>query len=280
MCIAVIVINFDKRFPLIICHNRDEDPTRPTSGLELREGILSAVDLRASGVAAVGMNTETGSCAILTNSRNVFLTRKDGVSRGQLIKNVLLEFQTERTPDHILSKTYQGGFYLFMANCFIRDGVTIDYISNVDGNWHERFAEGSESRILIKMNEHPISQDDWCSKINHVRARFSEWIKSGEKAQTLDEIFTTLEGIMSETENTELSAHKTSNCSWSPCPAAESRLLSNILIPQAEIAPGTSFGTVSQTMIVVDKQNHQVHYRYRTVNFPLFSDWDHRVIEY
>ena len=280
MCIAVIVVNYSPRFPLIICHNRDEDPNRPTSDLGIRDNILSATDLRSCGIAAVGLNISTGVCAVLTNSRNVATSHPTGSSRGQLLKRVLSEPLTPAGISDLLAKEYQGGFYVYVTNCFLANNVAIDLISNVSPPSHEEFRVPSEPRVFIKMNEHSTSYKDWSRKLDFLGSQMNAFTTNQNEGETLPGLFDALERIMSQTTHPDLSSQESSEYAWSPCPMAESRLLSHVVIPHGEILPGLKFGTVSQTMIVVDKQSNQVHYRYRTVDFPKFSPWDARVIEF
>lgn len=86
MCILTAAVDAHDDFGLVITHTRDEYFARRASELDVRDGILAAVDA-ATGGTWMGLNTQTGHVAALTNVR---LPPVPGTkSRGELVLRAL-----------------------------------------------------------------------------------------------------------------------------------------------------------------------------------------------
>ena len=294
MCIAVIVVNYSDQFPLIVTHNREEDLDRPTSELGVREGILSAIDLRAGGVAAVGLNTESGLCALLTDCR-MGGENPGGATRGGLVKDVLADGMTEAVRIRIHEEKFRGGFHLYSLNCFVRDTVLMEYSSNVGivngsgevtTSLRRDWEVGGGMAVIVRMNEHPSNVGDWTPKLQWVRDNIHDRLSENRSLGSLEDVLSVIESVVSETAS--IVNPPGTSCSWSPFPRAETTLLTHIVIPPIEVSPGHWFGTVSQTIIGVDQRAKAVTCKYRTTvrshhhhhHTPAFSQWDTRVINY
>ena len=89
MCLAVMAVEFDRRFPLVVASNRDEFFDRPAAPLDWWQRaadeapILSGRDL-VSGGTWLGLSTR-GRFALLTNVRGAGLVDADAPSRGAIV---------------------------------------------------------------------------------------------------------------------------------------------------------------------------------------------------
>ena len=89
MCLAVMAIEADRRFPLVVASNRDEYFDRPTAPLDwwqrsADEGhVLGGRDLRSGGTW-LGLSAH-GRLALLTNVRGAGPVDADAPSRGAIV---------------------------------------------------------------------------------------------------------------------------------------------------------------------------------------------------
>ena len=89
MCLAVMAIEADRRFPLVVASNRDEYFDRPTAPLDwwqrrADEGpVLGGRDLRSGGTW-LGLSAR-GRLALLTNVRGAGPVDADAPSRGAIV---------------------------------------------------------------------------------------------------------------------------------------------------------------------------------------------------
>lgn len=287
MCIAVIVVNYSKRFPLIIAHNREEDVSRPTSPVAVRDGILSALDLRAGGVAAVGLNVVTGTFVVLTNCRVKGSLHPDGQSRGALVRDVLMHGLSPSIRNEIHTTTFQGDFHLFTGSCFVTEEVRLEYLSNIPGvpvsDPVPTQAPDCTLQVTVKMNEHPSSIEDWQPKIDFLEDVLLEALTENPNLESSDTVLNLVASFMSSTVPIS-SMQMNSVYPWSPCPELEPTVLHNIIVPKTQLADSVIFGTVSQTVIVVDGQSRAVAFHYRTVTQEgldvAFSPWDRHTVSY
>ena len=97
MCICFLCLNSnnkannDPRFPFICCHNRDEDPDRPSGDCQFEEetGLICARDLSAGGMV-LGLNVQPLRFSALTNLRSRFDNAYEGKkSRGLLVEEMI-----------------------------------------------------------------------------------------------------------------------------------------------------------------------------------------------
>ena len=284
MCIAVIITNYSVRFPLIVVHNREEDISRPTSDLYLHDNILSAVDLKAGGIAAVGLNTSTGQFAVLTNCRMKDSLHPDGVSRGSILKQILTEGPSATISRRIESEVFQGGFHLYTGNSFINTDFDIHYLSNIPStnSWQHSFAsDKGDPKVFVTMNEHPCSLDDWRPKLNFVASHILANLSINPSLDSVDDLVDAVLKSLSSTDQLPARTEK-SAYDWSPSPDLEPVAQQHIVIPATPLA-SCIFGTVSQTIMVTDHSAKAVHYRYRTVTHedkPVFNSWHNCVIKY
>lgn len=284
MCIAVIITNYSARYPLIVVHNREEDITRPTSDLFLHDNILSAVDLKAGGIAAVGLNITTGQFAVLTNCRMKDSFHPDGASRGSILKQILIEGPSAGVNHRINSEVFQGGFHVYTGNSFINHEFDIHYMSNIASNisWRHSFESSrGDLKIFVTMNEHPNSVCDWKPKLDHVESRILSDVSINRSMESVDDIINTVLLSLSNIEQLPARSDK-SAYDWSPSPELEPVAQAHIVIPATQLS-SCVFGTVSQTILVTDHSAKAVHYRYRTItheNKPVFNSWHNCVIKY
>ena len=89
MCLAVMAVDFDRRFPLVVASNRDEFFDRPAAPLDWWQRgadeapILSGRDL-VSGGTWLGLSAR-GRLALLTNVRGAGPVDADAPSRGAIV---------------------------------------------------------------------------------------------------------------------------------------------------------------------------------------------------
>lgn len=89
MCLAVMAVDADRRFPLVVASNRDEFFDRPAAPLDWWQRaadeapILSGRDL-VSGGTWIGLSTR-GRLAMLTNVRGTGPVDADAPSRGAIV---------------------------------------------------------------------------------------------------------------------------------------------------------------------------------------------------
>lgn len=289
MCIAVIVVNYSPRFPLMITHNREEDPLRQTSDLELRSHILSAIDHKAGGVAAVGLNVSSGEFAVLTNCRYHKSSRPGGVSRGSIVRELLSKGVGASIRDWIAGTTFQGDFHVYCGNAFVDSKVEIEYLTNVEDLECEKYefsvTPSSPMEVIVCMNQHPKSLPDWENKLTWVKSHVESALSVNRDIKTINEVSDLIENIISKID--PISTQPGSGYyEWSPIPASESFLQTHIVFPNIEISPGVLFGTVSQTIIIVDRDSRQIVYKYRRVEGSTqnkvvdFLPWQHKLVNY
>ena len=284
MCIAAVVLNYSERFPLIIAHNREEDTARRTGPVAVRDDILSALDLKAGGVAAVGLNVRTGTFAVLTNCRINGSFHTDGESRGALIRQVLSEGVSESIARDIRCKTYQGDFHLFTGSAFVNDTITLTYLTNIKGE-NSRELTSSQLEVIVRMNEHPSSLHDWSSKIEFLRSLIRNELIRNPDMGSADAVLEVITRCMSITGPIpEPQSPIPPTYPWSPVPGMEPTVLRRIIVPAISIDEHVRFGTVAQTVIVVDRGHRQVHFNYRSVlqDCPSvsFAPWEHHLVSY
>jgi uncharacterized protein with NRDE domain len=285
MCIAVIIVNYSERFPLIVCHNREEDISRQTSDLMLNDGILSAIDLKAGGVAAVGLNTSTGTFAMLTNCRMRSSLRPEGSSRGAILKDVLLEGVSESVITRVKSDTFQGDFHMYTGNVFVKNTVHVNYLTNItcESNFDTHYAVGPSEpmHVIVRMNEHPDSFHDWKAKLNFVESSVRNLLITKRDVESVDYLLHVIESGLSRLGPFR-SPDTGKTYEWSQMPEGEDVAQTHVIFPATQLSNCT-FGTVSETRIIVDRQRSEVHYKYRTVTHerePLFGPWKSCTLNY
>ena len=289
MCIAVIVVNYSPRFPLIITHNREEDPLRPTSDLGLWNHILSAVDLKAGGVAAVGLNVSSGQFAVLTNCRYHKSSRPGGVSRGSIVREIISNGVGDSIRDWIARTKFQGDFHLHCGNAFVDSKVEIEYFTNIDDLECEKseysVTPSAPLEVIVCMNQHPKSLSDWENKLTWVKSHVQSALSVNRDLNSISEVSDLIENIISKIDPISTNPGSGSY-EWSPIPASESFIQAHIVFPNIEVSPGVLFGTVSQTIIIVDRDSRQIVYKYRRVEGSTqnkvvdFLPWQHKLVNY
>jgi uncharacterized protein with NRDE domain len=266
MCIAVLVINYSSKFPLIVAHNREEDMSRPTSDLVLRDGVLSAIDVKAGGVAAVGLDIMSGRFGMLTNCRVRASSHSDGMSRGSMLKEALKTGIDADMKNLIHSCVFQGPFHVYVGDAYVRENVGLDYCCSFAPE-NSRLMEfpvenSSPMEVIVRMNEHSSSEEDWIPKLHHVKQLIESELFNNPDCDSTDDLATLIEGCLSRSGN--LSLQNPSLFGWSPAPSLEPIALNRILIPATDIATYI-FGTVSQTIMITDRENSLVDYRFRKI---------------
>jgi len=274
MCIAIIIQNLNPRFPLVVFHSREEDVDRPSTLPTKHNGeILSSIDLRAGGVAAVGMNVRTGRFCVLTNCRFREGIHADGISRGSLIQRVL---QGDELSSYEYSKRqFQGFFHLYCGNTFIRTPTDshVTYITNIGGDLRSSDLSTTEPKITVRMNEHPSTVGIWKKR----EILYSQLLCDFSRLRVCHSVQDLMECIQHvfDVASMQLAPQIFSDASWSLFPLeAEQIAQSYLVIPPFKISPNNAwFGTVSQTCMIVDGDSSIVRYLYRSMVDPL----DHRV---
>lgn len=286
MCIAAIIFRASPRFPLIVIHSREEDTSRPTSDLQMdAQGILGARDMHSGGVAAVGMNTRTGDFCTLTNSRCVELIGSEGVSRGMLVGSVLEDMDKARTALHGDGIKYNGGYHLIFGSFL---AGTIYYSTNVGGTSSLGTRELTPlvtPAVIVVSNEHPLSECDWTEKKEFIQSELMRHVCSEESTfNSWYDVLVSIEHVLCIERFQRLNSTDESLQKWSPLPVdVERHILEHVLVPAVSVDGGYEFGTVSQTVMILEEtaESKQVHYCYRTVKtngVVAFSGWDTREV--
>ena len=200
MCIAVIISNFSTQFPLLIFHNREEDPNRPTSSLKCVDDILGARDGRFGGIAAIGMNVVTGKFGLLTNCRYKPQIDVNGESRGLLLSEVLRACDTHVDP----TRKFQGGFHMYSGSLFLKIGVppVVDYDSNIPHSGRHTCVKTLD--VHVRMNEHPTNVSQWV-KLKFLKQKI-ELILSimDPKTTSMEDLFQKITDCLSDASPIEL----------------------------------------------------------------------------
>jgi len=256
MCIAIIIRNLNHRFPLIVFHSREEDLDRPTSSLEIHDSVLSAVDVKANGVAAVGLNINSGRFAVLTNCRYKPGLNPAGASRGELLKKILTHSSDN------LDIQYQGMFHLYYGNMF-NDLV---YLTNVNKRFERKTLPTSPQKldVIVRSNEHPETASFFEPKISAIKNNLMETFSKNRNVDSVDEIASLMDNALTSLHlPIPLFAADTS-FSWSQLSKEnETFVLSHIFIPPLAIGGNAFFGTVSQSLIVSDATTQNAHFWYK-----------------
>ena len=127
MCLLLVALKADERFPLVLAANRDEfygRPAAPAAWWDENPEILAGRDLQAGGTW-LGL-TRGGRVAALTNFRQPAMPRPDARSRGALVAEFLAsaasaaEFAERLSAEAELYNGFNlffgdldGGFYFF-----------------------------------------------------------------------------------------------------------------------------------------------------------------------
>lgn len=126
MCLVVIDWQPDNDNWLNLVSNRDEFFNRPTLALQCwkeESGLYAGIDVEHKG-SWLGFNKKNGRFAVLTNVRAKG-TIKDGLSRGQLVKNALISTQ------NISEFTQQTEISAYSSfNLLVGDKHQLFFISN------------------------------------------------------------------------------------------------------------------------------------------------------
>ena len=104
MCILAVVSGASHEFPFICFHNREELRSRPTGPVEMRNGIISGVDLQAGGTW-MGFNAVSHRFVALTNWRSRISPPPNKVSRGLLVSRLL---EGADPTDVLVTANYEG----------------------------------------------------------------------------------------------------------------------------------------------------------------------------
>ena len=259
MCIAILIRHYSERFPLIVFHSREEDMARPTSSLGIHDSILSAIDIKANGVAAVGLNIQTGRFAVLTNCRYKPGINPSGASRGELIKRVLLS-------QEIPNVKYQGFFHLYYGDMFQPD-KPLHYISNAANTLQDTYITPSTRlNVIVRSNEHIDTDDFFRPKISMLQNSLSKALENKPDLSSVDEIIALIQQTLDDVESClPIPSTLVSLYEWSLLPPKEEQfVLSHVFIPPLSLDTKSVFGTVSQTFIVSDVVSQSVHYWYKT----------------
>ncbi|MEA3423125.1 MAG: NRDE family protein [Bacillota bacterium] len=228
MCTILFAINEHEKYPLIILGNRDESYSRPSMSIHVwnDKNIIAGKDLKDGGIW-MGMNKE-GKIGFLTNFRNKNLIDSSKKSRGHILNKFLSTDNEIRDFAFYLHK-YKDSFNPF--NIVYGDLNNLFYYSNI-----------LDETIEIGDGIHGLSNafldTDWKKVI------------SGKKK---------LRDLLSKNEITKSDLFKildNTTKSWNNLPTdtgmskKEEHHLSSMFIS------GNHYGTVFQTVILVDTNNN------------------------
>jgi len=135
MCLIILATKSHKKFPFIFAANRDEFYERPTAKADFRTEhpqMLAGKDLKDGGTW-LGITRE-GKFAAITNFRDLSIIKDNAPSRGNIVKNFLVnEVTTKDYSSHLISegKNYNGFNFIY------GDVNSLNYYSNVTNSVEE-----------------------------------------------------------------------------------------------------------------------------------------------
>lgn len=275
MCIAVLLLGWSDRFPVVIAHNREEDPFRVTSALGVHFGnILCSVDMRSGGVAAVGVNVDTKEFAVLTNCR----FKSNSIKTGSLSRGILILELLKHNISTLSSDDFQGGFHLYSGS-LVDTQRPVECFSNLPG-LSLRSRSIQAPAIEVRLNDHPLSEIDFKIKTDYLINKFNLIKSKISLCSSVEALRDLIAQVLSSHESIVSDAQ--SGFEWSPLPATvESEIQKKIFISKLRINSTTFYATISQTIIISDFELKLINYFNRNPINDTFPDyWDQRSIPF
>ena len=130
MCLILFSYKNHPRYRLVLAANRDEfyeRPTRPLGFWPENPGILAGRDEQSQGTW-LGFN-RSGRFAALTNFRNLAVLKKNGPTRGNLVRDFL---ESDLGPGQYLEAVKQKASEYSGFNLLVGDTDDLLYFSNMD----------------------------------------------------------------------------------------------------------------------------------------------------
>ncbi|AJQ94396.1 hypothetical protein YC6258_02358 [Gynuella sunshinyii YC6258] len=176
MCLIAFDWQPDSDRPLVMVANRDEYFNRPTQYMDQwsdQPGIIAGRDLKASGTW-LGVNTNTGHFAALTNIRHPRYRAPGALSRGGLVAGFLT---TDLSADQYCRQVYQNRTQYSGFNLLLFDGRELRYVSS------------EHPPLIISPGLHGLSNagldsNDW-PKVVSARKKLSRWMEMTGATNTL-----------------------------------------------------------------------------------------------
>ena len=135
MCLILFSYKNHPRYRLILAANRDEFYDRPTRPLDFwpeNPAILAGRDQKSLGTW-LGVN-RNGRIAAITNFRNLAALKKNGPTRGGLVRDFL---ESDFPPREYLDKVKEKASEYSGFNLLVGDGDGLVYFSNMDNTLRE-----------------------------------------------------------------------------------------------------------------------------------------------
>lgn len=169
MCIISLHVNDHPTYKLIVAANRDEFYNRPTKAANFWEeepNLLAGQDLKAFGTW-LGI-TKSGRFAALTNYRDIASEQADRKSRGDIVKNFLLE---DVQAEAYLSQLRENRFDYNGYNVIV--GETVDQLYY--------YGNRQEDIIKIEPGTHTVSNHlintPW-PKVKNARSMLNDYVSA------------------------------------------------------------------------------------------------------
>ena len=237
MCTIFFAINEHKKYPLIILGNRDESYTRPSMGIHIWDdkNIIAGKDLKEGGIW-MGMNKE-GKIGFLTNFRNMGLIDSSKKSRGRLL-NKFLTADNKINDFALYLHKNKDSFNPY--NIVYGDLNNLFYYSNI-----------LDENIEIDDGVHGLSNafldTDW-DKITSGKKKLEDLLSSNEVTES------NLFEILGDTTK-----------SWNNLPVDTGLSKKEEYHLSSTFITGNHYGTVFQTVLLVDTNNNITIYEKRLV---------------
>lgn len=234
MCTLFLAYKTHPNHPLVLLLNRDEFYHRPTAPIQLwkteSQDILSGIDEKAGGTW-LGSSSK-GELAVITNYRHLGKENPNAPSRGQLVKDFLVEDQTAHEYGLFLQnhKDLYNGYNLIWG-----DLQNLYYFSNIE-NQLRPLEPG-----IYGLSNHFL--DTPWPKVQWGKNRFSEILKP----DTLD-----IDAFFEMMENQEKAPDQ--KLPHTGLPPEKERLLSSLFIESQKL----QYGTRSTTLMIFDQNKINV----------------------
>ncbi|WP_428239689.1 NRDE family protein [Gynuella sp.] len=199
MCLIAFDWQPDSDKPLVMVANRDEYFNRPTRYMDQwnnQPGIIAGQDLKASGTW-LGVNTNTGHFAALTNIRHPRYRVPGVLSRGSLVAGFLT---TGLSADQYCRQVYQDRTRYSGFNLLLFDGREMKYVSS-------ECPPLAISQGIHGLSNAGLDSNDW-PKVVSARTKLSHWMEMAEDTNSLASLLNSRE-LASPTDLPETGIERT-----------------------------------------------------------------------
>lgn len=274
MCILLVALGCHPCFPIVCAHNRDEERSRP-SGPECLEpgGLVCGRDLQAGGVV-MGVNAECGYFAALTNCRSTHKREEASkTSRGLLVEH-LLRYGPAAAPEFLATHELDGFHVVFGRLWGGEPCARYEWCcpeEDDDGRlrgWRTGGEDLSDG-VFVVSNENRTAGGAW-PKSCWLREEADAFLRALPKdpVPSAEEVHAGLEEIMGRCDVPALNAPTKLPRFY---PEHQERLLHRgPFVPWYK--EFSSFGTVSQRILVTEAAARCVSYFHRSTNLPPTQD--------